>query len=268
MAVVKCWEVQKGKRVRDVRSEGGKEYTGKSWPRWLTKKGLQHQTTTRYTLQSNGVAERQNQVVVELMMAELHESGLKRKCWAVAAVTVNDLGNRVVGRQQSVAPYELFHGVRPDVGPLRLFGCRAWVQESSALRVQTSPRALESTFVGYGNTRRASVFFCTERRKRAVTFAFPSRPTPSWPTRAHTRQRPGCLRRPITSISLPRSILSASTTLKPSKHQWGCYSPTRWAGQRRRRLPHPLMLPSRLLAFWPPPLTPTPPRPTSWTAAT
>jgi len=58
MAVVKCWEVQKGKRVKVIRSEGGKEYTGKNWPRWLAKKDLQHQTTTRYTLQSNGVAER------------------------------------------------------------------------------------------------------------------------------------------------------------------------------------------------------------------
>ena len=201
-------------------------------------------------------------------MAVLHDSGLRRQCWAVAAVTGNDLGSRVVGRQQSVAPYELFRGVRPDMGHLRLFGCREWVQVSSALRVQTSPRAFESTFVRYGITRRATVFFCTARWKRAVTFAFPSQPTPSCPPRAHTRQCPGCLRTPITPISLPRSILSASTTLKPSKHQWGCDAPIRWAGQRRRRAPHPLMLPSRLLAFWTPPLAPTPSSPTGRTAET
>jgi len=150
MTVVNRWEVQTKRRVQVVRSDGGKEYTGKDWPRWVAEKGLQHQTTTRYTPQSNGVAERYNRVVVERMMAALLDSGLDRQYWAEAAVTVNYLGNRVVGRTQSVTPYELFHGVRPNVAHLRPFGCRAWVHVPSALRGKLSPRAVEGIFVGYG----------------------------------------------------------------------------------------------------------------------
>jgi len=89
IAVVNRWEVQTGKRFKVVRSDGGKEYTGRDWPRWLAEKGVQHQPTTRYTPQSNGVAERYNRVVVELMMAALLDSGPDRKYWAKAAVTVN-----------------------------------------------------------------------------------------------------------------------------------------------------------------------------------
>jgi len=156
IAVVNRWEAQTGKRLKVVRSDRGKEYTGRDWPRWLAEKGVQHQPTTRYTLQSNGVAERYNRVVVELMMAALLDSRLDRKYWAKAAVTVKYLGNRVVGRQQSVTPYELFHGVRPNVAHLRPFGCRAWVHVPTALRGKLSPRAVEGIFFGYGIDQRGS----------------------------------------------------------------------------------------------------------------
>jgi len=150
ITVVNRWEVQTGKRVKVGRSDGGKEYTSKDWPRWPAEKGVQHQTTTQYTPQSNGVAERYNRVVMEPMMAALLDSGLDREYWAEAAVTVNHLGNRVVGRQQSVTPYEHFHGVRLNVAHLRPFGDREWVLVPIALWGKLSPRAVEGIFVGYG----------------------------------------------------------------------------------------------------------------------
>jgi len=154
MAVVARWETQTGHRVRVIRSDNGLEYTGGDWPAWLAAKGIQHQTTTRYTPQSNGVAERYNRVVAELTVAALAGCNLDGKFWGEAAVTVNYLGNRVVGRDRPATPYELFYGTRPDVGHLRPFGCRAWIHIPAELRKKLQPRAVAGIFVGYGIDQR------------------------------------------------------------------------------------------------------------------
>ena len=220
MTVVNRWEVQTGKRVQVARTDGWKEYTGKDWPRWLAEKGVQHQTTTRYTPQSNGVVERYNRVVVEPVMAALLDSGLDRKYWAEAAVTVNCLGNRVIGRTQSATPYELFHGVRPNVAhqwPLDAapgYTCRACCAASYR---RPRSRAFSS---GMGSTRRATVSSWTVRWRRAVTFALQSRPTPSCPPRARARRCPECRRTLTTSIFLTSSMPSADTPLTPPKRPW------------------------------------------------
>jgi len=154
MAVVARWENQTGSRVRVILSDNGLEYTGGGWPAWLAAKGIQHQTTARYTPQSNGVAERYNRVVAELTVAALAGCKLDAKFWGEAAVTVNYLGNRVVGRDRPATPYELFYGTRPDVGHLRPFGCRAWLHIPAELRKKLQPRAVEGIFVGYGIDQR------------------------------------------------------------------------------------------------------------------
>jgi len=72
-----------------VRSDGGKEYTGGALTGWLRDEGITHQSTTPYTPQQNGVAERYNRTVIEQVLALLADSGLDAKYWAEAAVTVN-----------------------------------------------------------------------------------------------------------------------------------------------------------------------------------
>ena len=61
------------------------------------------------------------------MLELLADSGLDAKYWAEPAVTVNYLSNRVPQRHCDGTPYEAVHGSKPEVGHLRVFGCRAWV---------------------------------------------------------------------------------------------------------------------------------------------
>jgi len=65
-----------GLRTGTIRSDGGKEDTGKDFPKWLRAKSIEHQTSTRYTAQQNGVAERYNRTVEEHVCAILAETGL------------------------------------------------------------------------------------------------------------------------------------------------------------------------------------------------
>lgn len=149
MATVNSWETLTGLKVKVNRSDNGKEYEGTDFEQWLSDKGIQHQTSALYTPQQNGVAERYNRVITERAMALLADSGLPPKWWAEAAATVNYLSNRVPQRNQDVTPYELLHGVRPDVSHIRIFGCAAWVYTPHDIRNKLQPRAERGILLGY-----------------------------------------------------------------------------------------------------------------------
>ena len=54
-------------------------------------------------------------------------------------------------RHRDGTPYEAFHGSKPDVGHLRVFGFRAWVRVPGELRRKLDARAVAGTFLGYGS---------------------------------------------------------------------------------------------------------------------
>eukprot|EP00170_Pyropia_yezoensis_P001123 contig_5092_g1127 len=155
MALVNRWENELGIKTNTIRSDGGKEYTGSAWSAWLAAKGIRHETTTRYTPQQNGVAERYNRTITELVGALMTDAALKPKWWADAAVAINYVGNRTPHRGESITPYEALHGIRPDVSNLRALGCRAWVYMPHEIRRKMDPRAVEGVFIGYADTKKA-----------------------------------------------------------------------------------------------------------------
>lgn len=57
---------------RILRSDNGGEYTSNSFRKWLSTKGIIHQTSAANTPQQNGVSERDNRTTVEGARTELH----------------------------------------------------------------------------------------------------------------------------------------------------------------------------------------------------
>jgi len=149
MQVVNLWENQTGHKVQAIRTDDGKEYTGGDFTAWLNDKGIEHQRSAPYTSQHNGMAERYNRTVQERTSALLCDAGLDPKFWAEAATTINTVANLTPQRHQTATPYELFHGKRPDVSHLRVFGCRAWAYNPAKLRRKGDSRGIPAVFVGY-----------------------------------------------------------------------------------------------------------------------
>ena len=105
---------ESGCRIQTLRSDNGKEYTFEAFNRFCQEAGIQHQLTTPYTLQQNGVSERQNKFILEMTRCMLHEKNLPKQIWAEAASTTVFLQNRLPTRAvRDKTPFEAWYGYKP-----------------------------------------------------------------------------------------------------------------------------------------------------------
>ncbi|KAL0329430.1 UNVERIFIED_CONTAM: Retrovirus-related Pol polyprotein from transposon TNT 1-94 [Sesamum radiatum] len=70
--------------------------------------GIIHETTAPYTPQQNGVSEKKNRILKEMVNSMLSYSGLSDGFWGEAMLTACYLINRVPNKRNNVTPYELW----------------------------------------------------------------------------------------------------------------------------------------------------------------
>ena len=73
-------ENQLSRKIKGLRSDRGGEYES-PFIEICAQSGIIHQTTTPYSPQSNGIAERKNKALKEITNAVLISSGLPQNLW-------------------------------------------------------------------------------------------------------------------------------------------------------------------------------------------
>ncbi len=114
-------------KVKTLRTDNGGEYTSTQFTNYLNSEGIRHELTIPKTPEQNGVAERLNRTVVEMSRSMLIDAKLPNKFWAEAVSTAAYLKNRSPSRViEDKTPFEVWHGYKPKVDHLRVFGCDAY----------------------------------------------------------------------------------------------------------------------------------------------
>ena len=83
-------ENQLNKKIKVLRSDRGGEYESPFFD-FCAQHWIIHETTAPYSPQSNGVAERKNRTLKELMNAMLISSDLPQNMWREAIISANYL---------------------------------------------------------------------------------------------------------------------------------------------------------------------------------
>ena len=116
-----------GKQLKVLRSDNGGEYTSEEFMKHLKSEGVCHERTVPKNPQQNGVAEHFNRTLIEMTRVMLSGSNLPRNLWAEALSTAVYIRNRSPSKAaEDKRPYEAFHGNKPDVSHLRVFGCSSY----------------------------------------------------------------------------------------------------------------------------------------------
>ena len=125
----KAWaENVTGLRMGSLRDDKGGEYMSREFEAFCIDHGIQRQHTVRSRPQQNGVAERVNRTIEEGVISLLYESGMPPSFWGEAISSFIHVSNRVTTTSlQGATPYEAFHGNKPDLSHLCVWGCTAYV---------------------------------------------------------------------------------------------------------------------------------------------
>lgn len=136
--------------IKSLRTDNGTEYLSNDFQAFLKKSGIVHQTSTPYTPQQNGLAERMNRTLLERARCMLLNAKLQKQYWAEAVSTAAYITNRCPTRALAfLTPEEMWSGKKPDITNMRIFGCDAMVHIPREKSKKWDSKANKMTFIGY-----------------------------------------------------------------------------------------------------------------------
>jgi transposase InsO family protein len=148
-------EVECGRKLCVLHTDNGGEFTVAEFTSYCADDGVQHHYSAPYNPQHNGVTERRNQTVVGKARTLLKQRGMLAVFWGEAVVTTIYILNRsptkaLNGRMS----YEAWHGRKPTVSHLWVFGCLTFAKElghNDKLDDGSTP----GVFIGYADGSKA-----------------------------------------------------------------------------------------------------------------
>ncbi|TYK26874.1 Beta-galactosidase [Cucumis melo var. makuwa] len=149
-------------KIAILQSDSGREFQNHNLSEFLASKGIVHQTSSAYTPQQNGVAERKNHHLVEVARSLMLSISFPSYMWGDVILTTAHLINRMSSRILYLqTPLDCLKESYPSTRlvyevPLRVFGCTAYVHNFGPNQTKFTPRAQACVFVGYPLHQRAS----------------------------------------------------------------------------------------------------------------
>jgi len=163
-------ENQSSSRIQAIRSNNGKEYTSSKFNIYCEDAGIEHQLTTSYTPEQNGVSERRNQCIIEMVRCMLHEKNLPKMFWAEAANTTVFLQNRLPTKLlEEKTPFEVLYNYKPLLSFLKIFGSICFVHVPQIKTDKLDKKAMPGIFGGYSIVSKAYKVYHPQTQKKAIT---------------------------------------------------------------------------------------------------
>src|SRR5665213_3518279 len=121
-------ELQLGKKVRAIRSDRGGEYLSYEFEDYLRDCGIVSQWTPPGTPQWNGVSERSNRTLLDMVRSMMSRTDLPKSFWGFALQMTAPILNRVPSKSVENTPYEIWHGMVPSLYYLKIWDCEAYIR--------------------------------------------------------------------------------------------------------------------------------------------
>ena len=119
---------QTGKRIKALRSDRSGEYLSHGFDHHLKNCGIVTQLSTPRTLQLNGLSERRNRTLLDMVRSMMSFADFLVSFWGYALTIVVFTLNRTPSRTVDKTPYEIWTGKVPKLSFLKIWGCEAYVK--------------------------------------------------------------------------------------------------------------------------------------------
>lgn len=170
-------ENQLNRKIKVVRSDRGGEYYGKHsdvgqspgpFALFCQEHGIVNQFTMPYTPQQNGVAERRNRTLMDMVRSMICNSSLPEYLWTEALKTATHILNRVPSKSVPKTPFELWTGRIPNLNYFKIWGCPAEAKIFNPQIKKLDSRTISCFFIGYPERSKGYRFYCPNHTTRIV----------------------------------------------------------------------------------------------------
>lgn len=149
-------ETETGKVVKALRTDRGGEYLYKDFDKYDNEHGIRRQLTTNFTLQQNGVAERKNRTVINMVVTLLSAKNMPKMFWADATCWSFYVLNRSTTKALSyMTPQEAWSSLKPTVQNFRIWGCLAHVHVPKEKRSKLENKSVVCVLTGVSEESKA-----------------------------------------------------------------------------------------------------------------
>ena len=170
-------ELQQGKMIKVVHSDRGGEYYGRynetrcnlgPFARYLQECGIDAQYIMPGTPKNNGITERINRTLLDMVRCMLVSSSLLEFLWGEALKTTTYILNQVPIKSVSKTPYELWSQKKPSLRHFHVWGCKVEVRPYNPQTKKLDPKTISRYFIGYYVGSRGSKFYYSSHTTRVI----------------------------------------------------------------------------------------------------
>src|SRR3954471_21361798 len=140
-------ENHRNRKIKFLRSDRGGEYLSYDFLTHLKANGIVSQLTPPGTPQRNGVSERRNRTLLDMVRSMMSLTDLPLSFWGYALETAAFTLNRAPSKSVETTPYELWFGKKPKLLFLKVWGCEAYVKKLQPDKLE--PKEEKCVFIGY-----------------------------------------------------------------------------------------------------------------------
>ena len=121
--------------------------------------GIVPQYTMSWTWSQNGVAERRNRTLKDMVRSMISHSTLPKSLWGKAIKTAVYILNRVPSKAVAKTPYELWTSKKPSIRHLHVWGCPVEARPYKPNEKKLDSRTMSYYFVGYSERSKGFKFY-------------------------------------------------------------------------------------------------------------
>nr|GEU74735.1 hypothetical protein [Tanacetum cinerariifolium] len=150
------------------RQDRGGEYISQEFKYYLKACGIIQQLTPPYTPQHNGVSERRNRTLLDMVRSMMNLKTLPLSFWDYALESATRILNMVPTKKVDKTPYELWYEKVSNLSYLKVWGCEALVKRDTPDKLQHQQRSVKCVFIGYPKETMGYYFYFPSENKIVV----------------------------------------------------------------------------------------------------
>ncbi|PNY01730.1 copia-type polyprotein, partial [Trifolium pratense] len=156
--------------IQCLRTDRGGEYVSNAFNEFCSNHGIKRQLTTAYTPQQNGVSERKNRTLMNMVRSMLAGKGVPKVFWPEALKWATHVMNRSPTLSvKDITPEEAWSGIKPSVHHFRIFGCIAFAHIPDSQRSKLDDKSVKCVHLGLSEESKAYKLYDPERKKIIIS---------------------------------------------------------------------------------------------------